>query len=265
VDGWYLEETHLHIGMSRESIPHTRNGNPRPGQFDHSRTFHLSSGVQRYQFEVPLHSVTLDPGDCLYVAAHAAVVLDSDGDGEPEQRETAWAGGTRFVDQGNWATYFTYCLCDDGDVGGGVGCETAFAYSESNGTCFLDIDDNGDGTNDFDRWGWTIGKLSEGYYAFELVAGAGQCENGTHVGTLFVDYVDGAVVLNYQLDSPYALEDAHAYVGDKILPRDVTGNFTVAPGQYPYSTEGKDSVITVDDPTFLDDIHVVAHARVCGF
>ena len=41
--------------------------------------------------------------------------------------ETAWGDGDRFVDRGNWATYFTYTICcDDGNGNGDCRTETAF-------------------------------------------------------------------------------------------------------------------------------------------
>ncbi len=43
----------------------------------------------------------VEPGDTVFIAAHAEVE-----DGERE--EGAWGKGTRFVERGNWAMYFTY-------------------------------------------------------------------------------------------------------------------------------------------------------------
>jgi len=37
IDGWLLNETHLHIANeSEEGIPQTKKGNPKVGQFDYS-------------------------------------------------------------------------------------------------------------------------------------------------------------------------------------------------------------------------------------
>jgi len=67
--GWRITETHLHVSKSPDDIPQ-KNGNPIPGQFDY-KTEHDPS-VTEYTYTVPLPT-GWEPGDGLYIAAHAVV------------------------------------------------------------------------------------------------------------------------------------------------------------------------------------------------
>lgn len=183
------------------------------------------SGAASYSFSIPLASLGFScPGDdaSIYVAAHAALrkvgfifycfdLHDSfqfleDGSA---QTETGWADGTRFVDRGNWGTFFTVeltCSCDDGgEVGPPARCETAFAKL-SVATCFLDIDEDEDGVSDFNRWGWTNGPLLSGTsYHLKIYAAAAQCDltKGTEVGTAQISYQGTTVTVSFQLYSGF--------------------------------------------------------------
>jgi hypothetical protein len=197
--------------------------------------------------------------------AHASVRKD-DGTGGYDT-ETGWADGDRVTDKGSWATQVTLTVvvdCDDGtEPPTGHADETAFAWGD---TCFLDIDADGDGNGDFNRWGWTIGPLSPdaGTLSSNIYAGAGQCDltKGTLVGELTVDYEGSTVTVTYTADAGYHFDETHLYVGNEILPRDVNGNYTVAPGQYSEVDEYEVPVTTVT--YVINDvsgtIHVVAHA-----
>jgi len=152
------------------------------------------------------------------------------------------------------------------------GCETAYAYGGEYATCFIDcpeiIPEN---------WGWTNGPLPEGHYVFDLWAGAGQCNlaNGTNVGTLTIDYFAGTASIEYELSginpntlSLYTLNQAHLFVGNERFPLGPNGEYTSAPGQYPYSTGylpgGTTSYLfTIEGLNGL--IYVIAQAEVCGF
>ncbi|MBT8269633.1 MAG: hypothetical protein KJN59_10455 [Bacteroidia bacterium] len=137
-------------------------------------------------------------------------------------------------------------------------CETAFAYYEDG--CFLD--------DDFNRWGWTLGPLSEGFSgSFDLYAGAGQCKliKGELVGSVSVEYSDGTVTVEYETMEGKCLTETHVYVGNEEYPTNPAGKPTVAPGQYGNSNSYPDGA-TADSFTVGDlsgDVYVIAHAVVC--
>ncbi len=125
-------------------------------------------------------------------------------------------------------------------------CETAFAIgnNDADSTCFIE--------DEFNRWGWTIGPLSEGEYTYDVYAGAGQCDTdkGELVGTVDVKYDNGEVTVTYNIDDAYTVSETHTYAGKNNYPTK-DGENTVAPGQY---------TIT---PNLSGDIYVIAHAVVC--
>lgn len=255
--GWYLVETHLHIADSITGIPINRKGNPVVGLFDYSHSYTYADKVTYDKFIV---DIPYSEDDCFVIAAHASVVKMTEY-GEIIQSETAWADGTRFTDQGNWGTYFEYCLTTIQEKF----CETAFAYGEDYATCFLQIDLNNDGNGDFNRWGWT-NQIGEGIYFFPIYAGAGQCDTtkGTLVGILEVIYLNGSATVIYEMAPGYFMDETQLYVGSEILPKDTNGNYTVAPGQYGNIHDLTDA--TSDSYTIeglSDNIYVVAHAVVC--
>jgi hypothetical protein len=275
-DGWELTETHLWVGDDLANMPQTRQGNPQIGNFPYQSGD--ITGATTYTFSVPLSVLNfLCPADNkdYYVAAHAAL-RKPDGSGG-YQTETGWADGDRFVERGMWGTYFTItltCECTQPPVGSN--CETAFAYAggtnaagDDSTTCFLNIDEDSDGIGDFNRWGWTNGAIGDGSYSWAIYAGAGQCDTskGTLVGTLSVNYSAGTANVTYTTNSPYSMNETHLYVGNEILPRDVNGDYTVAPGQYPTIHEGLNGA-TTDSYTVTGlsgTVYVVAHGVVCGF
>jgi hypothetical protein len=266
-DGWELIETHTWLGEYLTDMPQTRKGNPIPGQFpDNSGDI---SGSTTYTACFDLNQFGTEGGTVnlcnklLYAAAHAAVGRDTDGDGVYDQTETAWGDGDRMVDRGNWATRFTIQLTCGG--GGQLTGQTAFAYGCDDATCFLDLTDE-DGSG-FHRWGWSNGPLGMGTYYFDIYAGAGQCDlsKGTLVGLLTVDYDGSTATVTYNTCGTYTMDEVHLYVGNEMLARDVNGEYTVAPGQYPYI----DDDIATNTYTFTVDglsgeIYVVAHAVVVG-
>jgi len=180
------------------------------------------------------------------------------------EEETAWGDGPGFPGN-NWATYFNYTIECEGPTPG-EGCETAFAYGGSNATCFLDLDAS---IGTFHRWGWTNGPLSAiaTPYTFDIYAGAGQCDlgKGELVGTLTVVYDGTTATVTFLMASGFTMDETHLYVGSEILPRDVNGDFTVAPGQYPDQHDLTNA--TTDSYTITSlsgDIYVIAHAVVCS-
>jgi hypothetical protein len=269
-DGWVLIETHTWVGEDLADMPQTRKGNPQVGLFPyHSGDI---TGQTTYTVCIDLNQFGTEGGAIdlcdamLYVAAHAVVAKDTDGDGSYDQTETAWGDGQRIVNRGNWATYFTVILsCETGGGGGTETGETAFAYSCDAATCFLDIVDE-DGTG-FNRWGWSNGPFGSGTYYFDIYAGAGQCDlsKGTLVGLLTLDYDGATATVTYNTCGTYTMDEAHVYVGNEILARDVNGDYTVAPGQYPVVADDLDGATTYSTSfSVTGDIYIVAHAVVVG-
>lgn len=141
-------------------------------------------------------------------------------------------------------------------------CETAFAY-DSEAICFANDDDLNS-----NRWGWSIGPLSDGFDGtFDIYQGAGRCNinNGELIGSLTISYSGGTVSVDYSADDGYAFFETHLYVGYEKYPRKKNGQFTVAPGQFGNSDsypEGTSDVnYTIDG--LSGDIYVIAHAVVC--
>lgn len=99
-DGWELTETHLAMGEAEDDIPQTRKGKAIPGQFPHAADH--DPPVDTFTYTIPLADLGADPEDVLTIAAHAVV--------EKDGTESAWGDGTRFVDRGDWATWFTYTV-----------------------------------------------------------------------------------------------------------------------------------------------------------
>jgi len=263
---WQLVETHLWVGENISDMPQTRKGNPKIGNFPYAsgditgNTFHV--------FTIPLESLNYlcpDNDKNFFVAAHAAL-QKVDGSGNVIQTETGWADGDKFVEKGSWSTFFSFTLsCDcDGPVKE-TSYETAFAEGQ---LCFLDIDEDNDGSGDFNRWGWSIGPIGVGSYSYDIYAGAGQCDTnkGTLVGTLNVIYDGFTAEIKYTMNTGFSMEEVHLYVGPEVLPSNVNGEYTVAPGQYPYINDELDEQLSytfiVDE--LFGDLHIVAHAVVGG-
>jgi hypothetical protein len=271
---WKLQQTHLHVADSLAGIPQTKTGNPKIGNFTYQTTHNPL--VTTYTYTIAKSALSLDANQSVVIAAHA-VVVKVDGSGNVIANETGWAAGKPFTDKGSWATYLNYIWQDcTVDPPVETATETAFAYNGgSPGACFLDLDLDGDGKDDFNRWGWTVGPLAEGNHTFDIYAAAGQCDlgKGTRVGTLTVEYSGGTAKVTYKMEGinpptnvAYTMTEAQLYVGGEILPRN-NGEFTVAPGQYPYlATELKNVTTQTFTVTGLSgDIYVVAHATVAGF
>ena len=121
---WCLLKTDLHVATSENGVPQTKKGNPIPGHFDYGDEHDCVGTVT---FEIPLDEIGEDgvePGDTVVIAAHAEVEDDTG------RVEGAWGEGTRFVERGNWAMYFTYvvqarppstsCVCDGFTATGGT-------------------------------------------------------------------------------------------------------------------------------------------------
>lgn len=262
---WRLYETHLWAGTSLSTMPQTNSGNPKLGNFPYNSG--ALAGVASYSVSVPLSTFGLSSSmtSCAPVTALMvthAVVKRPLANGTIES-QTAYGEGARLVAKGNWATWFSLVLECKQDQPPVVGtCETAFAKSAANSTCFLNSTDLS--TN---RWGWTNGPIGPGSYAFDIFAAAGRCDTskGTRVGTLNVAYDGGVARVSYALSSGFTLDETHLYVGSEPFARDVNGSFTVAPGQYgnihDLDAAGSDS-FTISG--LSGNIYVVAHAVACS-
>lgn len=73
IDGWCMTESHLAIETDTAAIPHTKTGNPVPGQFEYGETY--DSCTTTDTFTVALADIPAGVGDTLFIAAHAAVKL----------------------------------------------------------------------------------------------------------------------------------------------------------------------------------------------
>jgi hypothetical protein len=103
---WALQRTHLEVATDLGRIPTNRSGNPVPGQF--SLSSHHEPWAEHHTETVYLADLGVEPGDVVFVAAHAEVAKGG------ELFESAWGEGTRFVQRGNWATYFTHEVTECG-------------------------------------------------------------------------------------------------------------------------------------------------------
>lgn len=270
-NGWGLYDIHFWIGSSLSTLPTNKAGNPQIGLFPYK--YSGLGGVSSYTFVIPFSSIgyNCDVADNYYVAAHAVVKKLVNGSW---QSETGWGDGMRLVHKGSWAMYFKlYITCDEEPPLVQTSTETAFAYGESYGNCFLNYSEFISNPN---RWGWTNGALNEGSYTFPIYAGAGQCDisKGTLVGQLSVSYSGGSAVVTYQMNGsnsqtgmPYVLDEIHLYVGSEVFPRNKQGDFTIAPGQFPYTASSLSNALSYSYTVtnLSGPVYVIAHAVVDGF
>jgi hypothetical protein len=107
---WYMSEVHLYVGSLALS-PKSGGGTPSPGRFPMKQSFSASNLAQEVTWTIPLSQLGFE----FIIAAHASV-LRVDIDGDVVAKETAWAAGSRFTSNKNWATYVTGYMqnCDGG-------------------------------------------------------------------------------------------------------------------------------------------------------
>ncbi len=266
--GWFIYETHLWAGTDFASLPVNKAGNPQPGLFPYASS---QSGVASFTVSLPLSmfglskEMTACAPVTIYVVSHA-VVKKTKTDGSL-QSETAYGEGTRLVQKGNWATWFSISLGCIADEPPKLATEeTAFAFAnDSLSACFIGSDLLA--TN---RWGWSNGTLVPGSYVFQLYAGAGQCDlsKGTHVGSLTVVYAGSTATVTYAMLPGFSLSATHLYVGTDPLPYTINNKtgvkeYTVAPGQYGniHNLAGV-GVDTFTISGLSGSVYVVAHAVV---
>ena len=132
-------------------------------------------------------------------------------------------------------------------------CGTGYAYGDGYATPFTEIIETA-------PWGWSNGPLSAGSYTFDIYA-----SQVILVGTLTVDYDGATAIVTYNMNAGSTMDVTHLYVGAEPLPRN-GGDYTTAPGQYPYSNNLEDATEYSYTVTGLSgEIYVVAHADVCWF
>lgn len=111
-DGIYIEEIHLDVFASLEAFKAAKkvsNGGAIPGKFAYKMSWDAADMVTTHTVKIPGEYL---PGDCFYIAAHAAL---SNG-------ETAWGGICNEMEDGkvtlvnalqfpgnNWSVYFEFC------------------------------------------------------------------------------------------------------------------------------------------------------------
>lgn len=266
MDGWELLEIQYVVSKDLGGLPTTKKGNLIPGQFPY-KVENLDPGTTTYTFIIAFAEIGYVCGDDspLYAAAHCVVGLP-DGSGGYTQTETGWGYGVD-PEGGNWAMYFMFNIsCDENPPEPPEGCETAFAFGGEYATCFIDADFDGDGSDDgFNRWGWSNGPLSVGTYTFQIYSGAGQCDisKGTNTGYLTIDYDGAQAVVTFNMYGDNTMDETHLYVGNDPLASN-NGEYTVAPGQYPYKNDLGGASFDTYTIDVTGDIYVVAHAVVCG-
>ncbi|NNK82480.1 MAG: T9SS type A sorting domain-containing protein [Flavobacteriaceae bacterium] len=291
--GYVLDEAHLYVG--NEAYPFANDGSftVAPGLYPYNSE--VLNGESTHSFGPIAVSDIVDNG--INIIAHAVVCNDL-GNDDPDNPTSngvilngnsditdvtySWTGPNGFTSNEQNPEVFVegvYTLtvttlngCSDSDTvevikedcenNNNEDCETAFAMNGSDSRCFLE--------DEFDRWGWTNYFAEEGTYTMELWAGAAQCDIniGELVGEVIVEYEDGFVTITYNIFDGYELDEAQLYVGNEPYPYANNGNYTVAPGQYPYNVdylEGE-SMYTyepIDVSAFEDGIYVIAHAVTC--
>ncbi|NQU32787.1 MAG: T9SS type A sorting domain-containing protein, partial [Bacteroidetes bacterium] len=150
------------------------------------------------------------------------------------------------------------CTASDDVTVGEISCpsETAFGFlDETSSTCFS--------VDGFSRWGWRTEFSPGDNYTMNLYMG-GDCDSkGVPVGTVNITYIENAVTVTHDMDDDYALTSVHTYVGCDLYPMK-GGNYTLAPGQYTYSSptfgaaDAKDG-LTVSFETDGETVNVIAH------
>lgn len=269
--GWELTEAHLWVGANTADMPQTKQGNPKIGNFPGNSGD--ITGEIFYEFTISLADLGFfyPSVDVVYfLAAHAALQRDN-GDGT-FQTETGWGDGSRFVERGMWGTFSSFTLTCESDPGPEPKGEreTAFACGGDLALDFLQLDLNGDGKDDFNRWGWTNLISPGNTYTFPIYAGAGQSDitKGTWVGDLEVTYSsDGALNVVYIMFEGFTMQEMHIYAGSEPVPTNENGDYTVAPGQYSVVQDeipaaGWSHAWVVGDG-FSGNLYLIAHAVVC--
>ncbi|MCL2726361.1 MAG: hypothetical protein FWD69_18220 [Polyangiaceae bacterium] len=294
-----MSEAHVWVSTTKD-FPLNNGGNVQPGQFDKfpngtAATFAL--GTNSYKAEIPLANIPGDPG-CgseIYVLAHANLGVETAWAQGPAVGSKNWATYVdteipcdmcvvNHVDCGPYgqcqpATGECVCEptytgdncseCEGGysrvDNGGSFACvpactggDTAYAFGGDNSTCFIDAN-----IGNSNNWGWTnLVTSSDTNLTMDLWAGAGQCvlDKGTLVGTVLVKRVGSEIVISATAKAGDGLASLDVYYGPDLAPKNGSGAYTSAPGQYPCHIGPNDAC---SFPALDGDGYVIVHAQAC--
>lgn len=277
IDGWEFINIAFFVGASLSELPTNKSGNPIPGQFPYKSgditgktSFILTVPFSTLGFSCPNSST----GN-YYVAAHTG--LRKITTSSIYQIESGWGDGLRLVSRGNWAMYNQiFISCDVIDIPPvPATTETAFAFDGDQSGCFQNYSAF---LENAQRWGWTNGPIAQGSYKYRIYSGAGLCDitKGVYVGDLLVEYSGSIAKITYNLfgsdpltKSPYALREAHLYIGNEEFPKITNGaqagEYTIAPGKFPYKATGltgQSYSFTINN--LSGNLYVIAHAVVFG-
>ncbi|NSW93264.1 MAG: SprB repeat-containing protein [Bacteroidales bacterium] len=133
--------------------------------------------------------------------------------------------------------------------------------------CFLDLDLNGDGTKDFDTWGWTNGAMYpdptfESTYFLYMKASGCDVSNAVKVGVVKLHYYAGVATVKITLEEGYVMNHTSVYIGNDMLPKE-GGNYTTDPAFYPYQhdlTNATSDTFTVNG--LSGNIYIIVNARI---
>lgn len=244
---WSIKETRIFIGHEAAIggliDPSTSYPDPNllPNLIVHN------PAVQTYIYEFPLDQLE----ECFSVMVYAmvedgGVVID------------AFGGNLTYNSGKPRPYYFNFCV--DPCTPPVTSCETAFAFGGDYANPFSDWG--------FHRWGWTNGPIGPGTYSWLLYAGAGRndLEKGTVVGTLEVDYDGSMATVAYQMFDGFTLEETHLFVGNDVLPKKNNGQYTLAPGQYPYKHDGLNGASSdyYEVYDLSGELYIIGHSVACG-
>lgn len=270
---WQLELARIGVGAGLEDLPTNRRGKVKKNQLEYQSGD--ISGATSHTFAVPLCTFGLDGADesCDPVKAHmtANARLRKQKKNGSYRHKEAWADGEALGRRRRFGKFFTMELgCTEAEPPPPpvAECETAFAAGPG-ATCFVGADFDGDGLDDgFANWGWTNGPVSPGTSTeWPVYAAAGGCDpaQGTYVGNLGVSYDGSTATLSFERVGDVVLDEEQIYVGSDALPRDLNGDFTITPADFPIAVDLEDATASSHTISGLSgDIHVVYHALSCG-
>lgn len=242
-NGWDIYDTQLALGLSMSDIPTNRPGNPIIGHFPYTGV--PENNTYTYTFPLSDFGATCD--SLFYIALHA----------NTSGGETAWADGNRFVQRGNWATYFTYqasCDTPPPPPPGDMTCETAYAFGN------VELNTLGQAN----RWGWAIEGIAAGTYnqSATIWAGAGQNDTSKGVDVGFINYsfsTSGLLTVDVYAHAGMYFTEAHLFAGTGY-PSNVAAN-----GSFTFQWENTQGANTIffEEEVDGDPINMILHLVAC--
>ena len=287
--GWELKEAHAWQGCTLASMPQTKKGNPKLGNFPHNSGD--ITGQTSHSFSVPMDSA-LDCngdgslcGDSFYVVAHAAV-QKRDSSGNIIQSETAYGKGTGLLEKGSWAMFMKFEISCDNNTnpeGGSRSCTTAWAFGEKTLNSIPDVCTEDPSDTITSAWGWQIGPVSSGTSGTKnIYAGAGNNDisKGTLVGKLNYTHTsngDGTctVKVSWNMDAGFSLDETHLFIGYQNTLTSAPGKLGNSNGcsgspvgsggiSLPIHTLNSATSDSYTATTNCSPLYIAAHAVACG-